>query len=191
MFFIKKSLIIFSICGLAALTACQNHMANEGPYQKSGNTINVNNERADIYNRNNGNNKSENYGYVRHQRSPIMGENMAYEQYAAIDREQLADIISKNCTNVPHVDDISTLVTDKEVLVIYHTDSDNRTHTAEQVKKMAMSVVPRWFHIYVSDNTNLRKNVENYATVNSNSANSRYGLDKLINEMKKSSQGER
>jgi len=188
-FIIKKSLIIISICGLSALAACQSNMAGKGPYEKSGNTVNVNNERAELYNRNNGNNISENFGYVRHQKSPIMGENVSYNQYAALDREQLADLISQYCTNIPNVDDISTLVTDKNVLIIYHTSTKNSAETADQVKKMAMSVVPGWFNIYVSDNTELRKNLESYATVDSNSRNARYGIDKLIKEMKKSPQG--
>lgn len=189
MFKIRKQLITVSVLGLVALSACQNNSATEGPYEKSGITTNVNNQRADIYNRNNGNNKSENFGYVRHQKSPVMGENVAYRQYDALDREQIANTISKLCTNIPHVDDISTLVTDEEVLIVYHTDSNNRLETADQVKKSAMSVVPRWYNVFVSDNTNLRANVESYATVDSNSRNARIGIDKLIKEMKKSPQG--
>ena len=189
MFEIKKPLIIASFFGLLALSACQNNTASEVPYERSGITTNVNNQRADIYNRNNGNNISQNFGYVRHQKSPVMGENVAYDQYHVLDREKVASMISKLCTTIPQVDDISTLVTDEEVLIVYHTNSNNRTKTADQVKKSAMSVVPRWYKVYVSDNTNLRANVESYATVDSNSRNARNGIDKLINEMKKSPQG--
>lgn len=164
-------------------------MAGEGPYERSGITTNVNNQRADIYNRNNGNNKSENFGYVRHQKSPVMGENVAFDQRNVLDREQVANTISKLCTAIPQVNDISTLVTDEEVLIVYQTNSNNRTETADQVKKSAMSVVPQWYHVYVSDNTNLRANVESYATVDSNGRNTHFGIDKLIKEMKKSPQG--
>ncbi|MBU8880807.1 YhcN/YlaJ family sporulation lipoprotein [Bacillus sp. FJAT-29790] len=186
----KKSLIIIGICGLTALTACQSNIARDGIYEKSGNTINVNTQRADIYNKDRGlNNKNANFGYVRHQKSPILGENVAYNHYAAIDREQIADIISKYCTEIPNVHDVSTLVTDKEVLIIYDTDTANSNRTADQVKRMAMSVVPRWYHVYVSDNTNLRKNVESYATLDSNSRNAHFGINKLIKDMQKSPQG--
>ncbi|MBP2240436.1 hypothetical protein J2Z40_000991 [Cytobacillus eiseniae] len=192
-FQINKSFIIFSICGLAALTACQNNSntAHDQLYEESGQTINVNDQRADIYNRNNGStNKSEDFGYVRHQRSPIAGENVSYNHYAAIDREKIADIIGKYCTEVPHVDDVSTLVTDREVIIIYATDTDNDKQTADQVKKMAQSVVPSWYHIYVSDNTALRKNVESFATLDADSRNAHFAIDKLINEIKQpSSQG--
>lgn len=186
----KRALIILGISGVTALTACQKNLAGDGLYEKSGNTINVNDQRAEIYNRNKGyNNKSEDFGYVRHQRSPILGENVSNENYASIDREQIADIIGRYCTEVPNVDDVSALVTDKEVLIVYDTTSDNRIQTADQVKKMAMSVVPRWYHVYVSDNTNLRKNIESHATLDSNSRNAHFSINKLINEIKKSPQG--
>ncbi|WP_338030744.1 YhcN/YlaJ family sporulation lipoprotein [Cytobacillus citreus] len=191
MFQIKQSLIIIGLCGLTALTACQNkEMAGDGIYDSSGNTINVNNQRSELYNRDNGQtNKSADFGYVRHQRSNVMGENVSNNKYASMDREQLADIISQNCTDIPNVDDVSTLVTDEEVLIIYDTDSQNRNETADQVKKMAMSFVPRFYHVYVSDNTALRKNVENFATLASNNPNANNGIDKVIKEMLKSPQG--
>lgn len=159
-------------------------------YEESGNTINVNDQRADIYNRHNGSqNKSEDFGYVRHQKSPIGGENMSNDHYATIDREKTADTISKYCTGIPNVDDISTLVTDREVIIVYATDSQDRNYTADQVKKMAMSVVPSWYNIYVSDNTALRRNVENFATLDADSRNAHYGIDQLIKDIQKSPQG--
>jgi len=131
--------------------------------------------------------KDTGFGYVRYKRTGIMGANDQpnYE----IDREQLADMISKLGAQVPNVDDVSTLVTDEEVLIVYATDTENQKQTADQVKKMAMSVVPGWFHIYVSDNTGLRQNVENFATLNTNSRDVDDLIDKLIKEMKKSPQG--
>lgn len=188
----KKTIAFLCFCSLTALTACQNDTARNDLYEESGNTINVNDQRAELYHQGNEgdrNDVSEDFGYVRHQRSPIMGENVANEHYAAIDREQLADIISKYSTEVPNVDDVSTLVTDEEVIIIYDTDTEDRPYTADQVKKMAMSVVPGWYHIYVSDNTNLRKTVESYAQMDSNSENAEHGIDKLIKELQKSPQG--
>ncbi|WP_336990527.1 YhcN/YlaJ family sporulation lipoprotein [Bacillus infantis] len=187
----KKSIIIIGICSLSALAACQNFSSKDEMYEESGNTINVNDQRPELYNQNyrRGNNMSESYGYVRHQRSPILGDNSSNDHYAAINREQVADIIAKYCTDVPNVDDVSALVTDEEVLLVYDTDSKDRAETADQVKKMAMSVIPRWYHVYVSDNTNLRKNVENYATMDSDSRNMEYAINETIKEMLQSPQG--
>ena len=186
----KKSLLIIGICSLSALTACQNDTAKNDLYEESGNTINVNDSRADLYKHINNEQMSENFGYVRHQNSPIMGEKVANNHYAAIDREQLADIISKFCLDLPNVQDAATLVTDEEVLIIYDTDSKDRSLTADQVKKTAMAAVPRWYHVYVSDNVNLRNEVESYAQLDSNSRNADNGINGIIKEMLKSPQGQ-
>lgn len=182
----KKTLVL---AGLLALTACQNdESAVDGLYKESGNTINVNDQSADIYNENQ-RNDSEDFGFVRHQKSPILGENVSNNKYAAINREELADLIAKNCTSLPNVNDVSTLVTSEEVLIVYDTDSKDRELTADQVKRTAMSFVPRWFHVYVSDNTTLQQNVENFATMDANSRSSEHAINKVIQEMKKSPQG--
>jgi len=189
---LKKPLIILGICGITALTACagQNNMANDGIYERSGNTLNVNNQRADIYNRDNGSvNRNADFGYVRHQQSPIMGENVSNNNYTNLNREELANTISRYSSQVPNVADVSTLVTDREVLIVYATDTKDRNLTADQVKKMAMSIVPRWYHVYVSDNTGLRQNLENFATTATNTRNAHNGIDHLIKQMLKSPQG--
>ncbi|MDQ0273056.1 YhcN/YlaJ family sporulation lipoprotein [Cytobacillus purgationiresistens] len=183
----KKTFIIIGVCGMAALTGCQGQTDNARGdiYPKSGNTINVNDERADIYNQNTGH-SSEDFGYVRHQRSPIQGDQVGTDHYASIDREKVADIIGKYCTEVPDVDDVSTLVTDKEVIIVYDTDSENPESTAKQVEKMAESVVPSWYNIYTTDDTHLRKFVESYATTDSDSLNVHDGIDQLIKEIQSS-----
>lgn len=188
----KKPLIILSLCGICALTACQNNQdqSKAGIYQKSGNTINVNDDRAELY-KEDSDNVSEDFGYTRHQKSPIMTDRTSKQHYAAIDREKLSDIIGKYATDLSGVNDVSTLVTDEEVLIIYDTNSKNRSETADQVKRTAMSVVPRWYHVYVSDNTNIRKTIESYAQLDSDSKNVHDALDDIIKQMKKSPQGKK
>lgn len=184
----KKTLMVTGICSLIFLGACNNNAAEPGIYEKSGNTVNVNNQRADIYNHNR-NDITEDFGYVRHQKSQIMGDQMATEDFAVIDREKVADMIGKYSMAIPNVDDVSTLVTSEEVLIVYDTDSDNRNLTADQVKRTAMSVVPRWYHVYVSDDSSLRNTLESYATMDADNRKAEYAIDQLIKEMKKSPQG--
>ncbi|MCA1027868.1 YhcN/YlaJ family sporulation lipoprotein [Cytobacillus sp. FSL W7-1323] len=181
----KKMIMFIGISSMVALTGCQaaDHSAKGDIYPESGNTVNVNDQRTDIYNTSQ--QSSEDFGYVRHQKSPIYGEKVSNEHYAAINREKVADIIGKYCTELPNVDDVSTLVTDNEVLIVYNTDSDNRESTATQVEKMAESVVPGWFDIYTTDNTNLRKEIESYSTMDADSEHTHYGIDQLTSQMKK------
>jgi hypothetical protein len=191
-FQLKKSIIILGLSTMAALSGCSgaNEASDRDIYEESGNTINVNDSRSELYNENNGKNrnKSEDFGYVRHQKAP-MGENMSNDHYSAVDREQLANIISKLSTDLPNVNDVATLVTDEEVLIAYDTDTKDRNLTADQVKKTALSVVPRYFHVYVTDNKNLIKNVESYANLDSDTPNIDSMVDKLIAKMKDSPQG--
>ena len=190
----KKLIIIAGLCTITALTGCSKDMGNRDVYEESGNTINVNNKRHELYNEGASRgvrNVSDNYGFVRHQKSPIMNDNTANDGYTALDREQLANIISKYSVNVPNVNDAATLVTDQEVLIAYTTDSKDRNMTADQVKKTAFSVVPRYYHVYVTDNKTLMRDVENLANLDSTSRNARHAVTELITQMKKSPQGMR
>lgn len=187
----KKPMIILGICGLTALTGCASDMADRDIYEESGNTINVNNDREDLYDSNaNMGNDNEDFGYVRHQKNPIMGQNMSYDKFASVDREQMADLISKlSVQTLDDVDDVATLVTDEEVLIAYTTNSNDRNATADQVKRTAMSVVPRYYHVYVTDDKSLMKNVENFATLDSDSRGIESMIDGLVHQMLKSPQG--
>ncbi|MEH7305732.1 YhcN/YlaJ family sporulation lipoprotein [Neobacillus drentensis] len=194
MFKLKKLVIILGLCTLTALTGCTKDMGNRDVYEESGNTINVNNKRHDLYNEGASRgirNVSNNYGFVRHQKSPLMNDNTANDHYTALDREQAANIISKLSTDIPNVNDVATLVTDQEVLIAYNTDSKDRNLTADQVKKAAMSVVPRYYHVFVTDNKVLMRDVENLANLDSTSRNARNLVNGLIKQMKKSPQGQR
>ncbi|MHC0038989.1 YhcN/YlaJ family sporulation lipoprotein [Pseudoneobacillus sp. C159] len=184
----NKKFIALGFCGVIALTGCNaNQMAQRDIYEESGHTINVNTKRSDLYNANN-KNMSKDFGYVRHQKNPMVnGRNS--DHHVAIDREKLADHISKVSTDLPNVHDVATLVTDEEVLIAYATDSKDRNLTADQVKRTALSFVPRYYHVYVSDNPNLIKNVESYANLSSNSRNADQLVDRLILKMLNSPQG--
>jgi ribosomal protein S17E len=191
---LKKLVIILGLCTMTALTGCTKDMGNRDVYEESGNTINVNNKRHDLYNEGASRgvrNVSNNYGFVRHQKSPLMNDNTANDHFTALDREQVANIISKYSTEIPNVNDVATLVTDQEVLIAYDTDSKDRNLTADQVKKTAMSVVPRYYHVFVTDNKVLMRDVENLANLDSTSRNARNLVNGLIKQMKKSPQGQR
>jgi ribosomal protein S17E len=193
-FKLKKLVLILGLCTITALTGCSKDSGNRDVYEESGNTINVNNKRHELYNEGASRgvrNASNNYGFVRHQKSPLMNDNTANDHYTALDREQVANIISKFSTDIPNVNDVATLVTDQEVLIAYKTDSKDRNLTADQVKKTAMSVVPRYYHVYVTDNKVLMRDVENLANLDSTSRNARNLVNGLIKQMKKSPQGKR
>jgi len=162
---------------LSACTANNNDVAeNGGPYRDNGNTINVTDD-TDINNNNGqnrrqGRNNNDNFGFVRQVKSENQGNTVDAESMQWLDWESMADVISRMAVSLPDIEDSSVLVTDQEVLIAYNTnqkDDQARMEKADQVKRTAMSVVPRWYHVYVTDDQSLRQNVENIASMNTTS----------------------
>ncbi|WP_052737644.1 YhcN/YlaJ family sporulation lipoprotein [Bacillus sp. SA1-12] len=188
---IKLKLAI-SVIGLSLLTACQYGAEEDAQFlHESGNTINVQ-DRTDLYNEdghpNGKDTNSANFGYVRHQKSGIP-QDVAYTPTPGVNREQTANTISSLIVQLPNIQDVATLVTDEEVLVAYRTNSENRNDAADQVKKTALSVVPRYYHVYVSDDANMIQQIEAYSPLDSNSRDIDQILNKTIKQMLKSPQG--
>ncbi|KYC86358.1 YhcN/YlaJ family sporulation lipoprotein [Heyndrickxia sporothermodurans] len=188
----QKRLIAAALLGTALLTACgtnnKNVAESPGIYKHSGNTINKQNDE-DLYNPEKVNTQSEKekeFGFVRQVKSPVPNKNVNFNQDNAMNREKVAKSISNILVTIPNVHDASVLVTDEEVLVAYRTDAKDkkdRFEVADQVKKTAMSVVPRWFHVYVTDDTSLRQDVKNIAYMDSNSQNKEETIKGLVKRM--------
>jgi Sporulation lipoprotein YhcN/YlaJ (Spore_YhcN_YlaJ) len=171
------------------LAGCTNNQATNDIYRENGRTIQVHDEPG-MYNpirTNNERENQDNFGYVRHQKSPIASENVAYKDIPNFNREAVADTISRLCVQLPNVEDCATLVTDDEVLIAYQTDTKDRNMTADQVKRTALSIVPRYFHVYITDNPNLRKDIENFSSLDSDSRDVQKMIDSTIKKMLQSS----
>lgn len=191
-FYLRKITLAASVIGLSLLTACQQGATNgQDMFEESGNTINVQ-DRTDLYNddglRNGNDKQSANFGYVRHQKSGV-ARDVAYTRTPAIDREQAANMISSLCVQLPNVNDIATLVTDEEVLVAYETDAENINEMADMVKKTAISVIPRYYHVYVTDDPTMMSQIESYSRLDANSRDIDQIINTTIREMLKSPQG--
>ncbi|KZN99510.1 YhcN/YlaJ family sporulation lipoprotein [Pseudobacillus badius] len=131
--------------------------------------------------------RKDNFGYVRHQKGSVQGQSVSYRNLHTLDREKTADTISRLSLGLPNINDASVLVTDQEVLVAYDTDAKNdngRREAAEQVKRTALSVVPRWYHVYVTDDTDLRRDIENIAQINGGMDTARHSIRDTIKLMK-------
>lgn len=187
----KKYTIISGLLALSALTACGASDDNAGVYYESGNKI-YRVDQNELYNargvKNDGK-EMTNFGYVRHQKNPVPGDASVYNTMPTMDRESVADLISKICTTIPNVNDVGTLVTDEEVLVAYETDAKDRVLVADQVKRAALSVVPRFYHVYVSDDPTMMDQIERFGRLDSDSRNIDQIITSTIKQMIKSPQG--
>ncbi|WP_180994090.1 YhcN/YlaJ family sporulation lipoprotein [Bacillus sp. Marseille-P3661] len=182
---IKKPLALASVIGISILTGC-NFQAGEDIYPENGNTIQVR-QSEELYQPKN-NEDPKNYGYVRHVKSPVPNDtNANLTNFSGVNREQFADMIGRLVVQIPNVNDSATLVTDEEVLVAYQATTDDRDLTADQVRRTALSVVPRYYHVYVSDNPSLIPDIERFAS--SGPDGGHLQVDSTIQEMLKSPQG--
>ncbi|USK33333.1 YhcN/YlaJ family sporulation lipoprotein [Bacillus sp. F19] len=181
----KKIAFTASLIGMIIMSGCQNTASENELFEDGGNTVNVKNENG-IENRKD--NQSSDFGYVRHVKSNL-AEDEDYNKVPGIDHEEVANAISSLIVQLPNIQDVATLVTDEEVLVGYKTDSKNRNETADQVKKTAISVVPRYYHVYLSDNPEMIKQIEGYSGLDPNNRDIDQIINNTIKEMLKSPQG--
>ena len=186
----KKKILAIGLTSLFVISGCSAN--NQDRAINKSNAVNPTEVRApaNYYNEDhqNLNNQSDDFGFIRTNKITVDGNNIN-KQVTSLDREQLAKVIANIIVQLPNVNDASVLVTDEEVLVVYDTDSTNRKETATQVKRSALSAVPRYYHVYVSDNTALAQNLENYAPLESDSEGIHHTIKKTIKEMLKSPQG--
>ncbi|MCO4849427.1 YhcN/YlaJ family sporulation lipoprotein [Bacillus vallismortis] len=140
-------------------------------------------DRNETFNRHD---ENEQFGYVRYQKEQFDGEQ---QEVPVMKREETAHIISSLTVQLPHIQEAATLVTDQEALVVYKTDTKNRELTADQVKKTAASVIPRYYHVYISDHPNHMQSIENFSNHGSGSRGIRDIMEGTIEEMKTSPQG--
>lgn len=194
---LNKKIITATMLSMALLAACSNNNGknvaeNPAVYKKNGNTVNRN-ERVDMYNKGlekTSADRQNEFGYVRHVKSPVPGQNIKYQDIYTLNREKVADAISKLAVTNPKVHDAATLVTDEEVLIWYKTDAKSkkdRNNVADQVKKTAFSTVPRWYHVYVTDNPTVKQYVENISYMKSSDANKERVIRQTVKMMLDSS----
>ena len=105
-----------------------------------------------------------------------MGENISKEHYTCDRPRKSSQIPCQKIVQIYRMFKMLLhLLQIKQVLIAYKTDTKDRNLTADQVKKTAMSIVPRYYHVYVSDNTGLRDLMESYSYLDSNSRNAKKG----------------
>jgi len=134
---------------------------------------------------------SENdFGFATQTSNPEDNQGENHGKEYKLDRQVTAEAISRFAASIQGVENASTVVTGQEVLISYEVapDSDiDRNEMADQVKRSALSVVPRWFHVYVTDDPSLRINVERLAQTNLTHADMKTSIAATIDLMRESS----
>lgn len=128
-------------------------------------------------------------GYVRFNKDQLNQDTEEHREIK-VNREQIADMISRMILRYKNFEDVATVVTDNEVLVAYKKPDDmDPKNAADMVQKTAYSLVPSFYHVYVSDNPASFGDIQSLS--NSTVYDEGYNdtIDSIIKKMKKSPQG--
>ncbi|MBY7143990.1 YhcN/YlaJ family sporulation lipoprotein [Virgibacillus sp. NKC19-3] len=131
----------------------------------------------------------EKLGYVRYTNDQVDNDQEG-NRNITIDRNEMANMITRVILRNDGFEEVATLVTDGEVLIAYEKEQDMDGATAADIaKKTAMSIMPRFFEIYVSENEVLMEDIESLSNSTTENRNYDNTIDRIIEEMKKSPQG--
>ncbi|WP_404453933.1 YhcN/YlaJ family sporulation lipoprotein [Virgibacillus necropolis] len=134
-------------------------------------------------------NEENRLGYVHYTRDQLNNDD-ENNHAATMDRHKIADMISRIILRNEGFDEVATLVTDKEVLIAYGKNDELEDKTAADIaKKTALSIMPGFFHVYVSDNRSLIPDIQSLHNSNTQQGTYRNTITSIIEEMKKSPQG--
>lgn len=130
-------------------------------------------------------------GYVHYTRSELDTDNTPRSPILTLDRNAVANMITKTIMQNDGFEEVATLVTDQKVLIAYQkTDEMDQNRAADIAKSSAKSVTPRYFDIYVSDNDLLIKDIHSLHRASTKNKKYDNTIDQIINEMKKAPQGD-
>ncbi|MED1792011.1 YhcN/YlaJ family sporulation lipoprotein [Brevibacillus nitrificans] len=124
-------------------------------------------------------------GYVQTDRQHMRTAGVNHNVY--VDRDALAQAVGNVTTSCPGVQRSTVLVTDEEIFVGLHTNGGDAKTAKNQARMNALSVSPRYYKVYVTDNQNDIQEIARVAARSSNLHNARTedttSIDTLIKRM--------
>ena len=122
------------------------------------------------------------YGYERKQRSTYYA-NRADKPVPAVERDDLATIVTSLCVQIPGVRDASTLVTDEEILLAYHPEGSRPDLVRRNIRENISHIAPDYYQIYITDDPSFINVLENMSGYSSANGSEGAEKDKIIQQM--------
>lgn len=120
-------------------------------------------------------------GFVNYKRDQVKNEE---QRQMTVDRFALADMITRLLLQNEAFEEVATVVTGNEVLIAYEKNEEyDERETIQYARKTAMSVMPRFFDIHVSDNPNLIDDLQSLHNSLTTDKNYQNVVDQIIDEM--------
>lgn len=175
-----KRLLPFTLCALIIASGCSDYSNNA---TDQGDALDpAKNQQSPPVD----DDLNDKLGYVHYTRSEMDTDPSPRSPNLTIDRNAMANMITKTIMQNDGFEEAATLVTDQEVLIAFQKTEDmDRKLAADIAKKSAMSVMPRYFDIYVSDKAVLIKDIHSLHKASTKNKNYDNTVDQIIHEMKK------
>lgn len=130
------------------------------------------------------NNQLNKLGYVRYKKDEL-NENNEQAHEVNINRDEIANMITRIILRNDDFNEVATLVTDEHVLIAYDVDENHSDeHTLDIAKQTAESIVPSYFEVYVSDDDVLMEDIHSLRNSSTDHKNDDNTLNAIIDQMK-------
>jgi len=172
----NKAALLLSIMVIPFIfTGCAKEDAGIGDEDNAlrGNEMETRNMRTEE-------NQSTQFGYVRYNQKQL---DMDDEQNKVpqMNREEMANMITRTLLKLPDIEEAATLVTDEEAFIAFTKAEDVEIERAvDTVKRTAKSILPVWVDVYVSDNPAAYSDLQSYSNNNVKEAGDERGIMRLI-----------
>jgi hypothetical protein len=181
-----KSLFIAAIIGVVFIAGCN---TNDNTMTERDQIVDEL-DPSNNYEEPSGDNTNSKIGYVRYTKEQFDNDTVNRNKTFSIDRNEMADMITRIILQNNGFNEVATLVTDQEVLIAYDRNEETSEGAAADIaKRTAMSIMPSYFEIHVSDNETIMHDIQSLH--NSTTENRDYDntINLIIKEMQKSSHG--
>ncbi len=179
---IQMRIALTILAAVSVLTAC-NQQSQQGIYETNEAHQTARGTEYDS------NLMARGYGFSQHTYEEMQHNN---DEAGAlvVNRDMLAEGISRMIVDNPSIEEAAVLVTDKYVLAVYEQRDDQPENlVADQIKRTALSVVPSFYDVYVSNDPMHMKDIERYQNSTSGSVENASLIEDTIEELKKDPQG--
>jgi hypothetical protein len=104
-------------------------------------------------------------GYAYHYSTDPAVQYQGFGSNFYVDKTLLAEAVSQIVVGLQNIDEATVIITDEECLIGYEgTPLDTEEALAEQVEKSGLSVTPRWYKVYVSNDPAILANMHLLST---------------------------
>lgn len=177
----NKAALLLSIMVIPFIfTGCAKEDAGIGDEDNAlrGNEMETRNMRTEE-------NQSTQFGYVRYNQKQL---DLDEEQNKVpqMNREEMANMITRTLLKLPDIEEAATLVTDEEAFIAFTKAEEVEIERAvDTVKRTAKSILPVWVDVYVSDNPAAYSDLQSYSNNNVKEAGDERGIKRLIRRFQK------